>query len=180
MDKDDIQIMDVEDYKGNEQTQFSHQALVMRAMVKALEYGCREMHDGYNEVIEDNKGNKKVIYKEDTKLAFIESVKTCMMVMACDFDEVFNNEHAEIMKGLEEAEKHYTESQNKFYDDMDYEDEKKFKKTIGEVNPNYLNKSLPYYYEYTAFLVDAYRKIYAELSKLTKRLDFYQEEEWTA
>jgi len=64
MEKDEIEIMDVEDYKGNEQTQFSHQALVMRAMVKALEYGCREMHDGYNEVIEDHKGNKKLFIKK--------------------------------------------------------------------------------------------------------------------
>jgi len=55
------------------------------------------------------------------------------MVMACDFDETFENEQKEIMKGLEEAEEYYTKAQNKFYEEMDYEEEKKFKKQLEKL-----------------------------------------------
>ena len=86
-DNPDLEIGDVESYSGGGKDQaFSHQVLVMLAMKKCVEYGTMEQTPGVYLTEVDNKGRTKVTYKQDTRRAFIESVRTLKMIMICDFD----------------------------------------------------------------------------------------------
>ncbi|HEA46610.1 MAG TPA: hypothetical protein ENH99_02405 [Candidatus Pacearchaeota archaeon] len=188
MEQDDkIEVMDIEDFRNPEDQQFSHQALVMMAMRKIVEYGCQELVPGYYNTEEDNKGKVKIIYKQDTRKAFIESVRTLRMIMICDFD----TEAKKILKLNKESDQDpdnnlmdKIKARKKFWIDQQQTDWNKLSQ--GQKNQmiqqgkgimeGYFNMDLPYFQNYFLEELEIYRDIFEELTELTSRLKFYKQE----
>ena len=171
-----VTIENVEDFRGEGDMKFSHQSLVMKAMNKTIELGCKELKEGfldYNAV--DNKGNTKPVYSEDTRRTFIESIKTCEMVMICDYDSEATDNINAIHKKIEDKRKELLQQQQTFYESRNHEFRKKYPTDF-----NFFNVSFPYYNFYLEKQIDFYREIFAELSLLTKRIGFYEEGEFHA
>jgi len=166
-----VTIENVEDFRGEGDMKFSHQALVMKAMNKVIELGCKELKEGfmdYNAV--DKKGNTKPIYSEDTRRTFIESIKTCEMVMVCDYDEDAITNINKIHNKIIEKRIELLQQQRNFYESRNFDFKKKYPTDI-----NYFNMEFPYYNFFLEAQIDFYREIFAELSLLTKRIGFYEE-----
>jgi len=166
-----VTIENVEDFRGEGDMKFSHQALVMKAMNKAIELGSKELKEGYiNQSQTDNKGNLKPIYTEDTRRTFIESVKTCEMVMICDYDEDAITNIDKIHKRIIDKRIELLKQQQNFYESRNFDFKKKYPTDFS-----YFNMDFPYYNFYLESQIDFYREIFAELSLLTKRIGFYEE-----
>lgn len=176
--KEGLEIEDVEteSYQPEEEMQFSHQALVMRAMQKCLEAGCKEKRAGYFNAKTDKFGNVIQTYVEDTRKVFIESVETVEMIMVCDLD-----------KGAKERIKKLQGEFKKAFDKLceeelkDWENSPQTIRTLRWKNEiyyreGYLNPELPYYQNFLEEQIRISRKIFKELTKLTKRLSYYREE----
>jgi len=177
---DDFEVLDVENYKGEKNQQFSHQALVMSVMNNCIKAGSNEMRSGYwNEKL-DRLGNKALSYVPDTRKEFIESVKTAEMIMCCDLDEDAKNKIKKIKEKLKEEYKNLCDEEKKNWQGLHISVKKdRWNRGITFIE-NSLNVNLPYYQEYLEFAVDCYREIFAELTELTKRVGFYEEEVWEA
>lgn len=171
---DDFEIGDVEGFSHKDNA-FSHSVLVMSAMRKGLENGSKEMRRGWFNEKSDPKGNTTKTYIEDTRKAFVETVKTCEMVMASDLDEEAVNELTKLKEGLKSYKKELAK-----LNDASWESLPEYKK-IEYINQG--NKHIKGFLtspilkeEFDKFEIDMYREIFAELTRLTKRLDFYQAE----
>jgi len=166
-----LDIDDVEDFRSEGDRKFSHQSLVMKAMSKVLDLGSKELIEGfldYNSV--DRKGNIKPIYTEDTRRTFIEAVRTCEMVMICDYDETATTNIKEIYGRIESKRLTLLKHQKAFYDSGNYEFKKK-----NPTDLNYFNTKFQYYNHFVEAQIIFYREIFAELSLLTQRIGFYEE-----
>ena len=85
MTEEDNFLIDSENYRAGEENKFNHQVLVMKAMQKCLDLGSVEMVEGYWDTKLDKNGNAAKTYHPDTRRAFIESVKSLMMVTEPDY-----------------------------------------------------------------------------------------------
>jgi len=177
MDSETPEIIDVEDYHPSKEQQFSHQQLVARVMNKCLELGCKEMRAGYFNEKTDRNGDTMKVYIEDTRKAFVEAVETAEMVMVCDFDDSIKNNIKEIREKLEVLYKKLCEEEKKEWTGLKMSvKQQRWAKGIT-YRQECLNIHLPFYQEYIEAEVKAYREIYKELTLLTERKGFY-EEEW--
>lgn len=172
----EIEIGDVESYGMNKDSGFSHQALVMTTMRKALENASKEMKPGWFSNKIDKQGNSIRIYEEDTRQCFISSVEAVLMVMECDLDSEARKELDALIKERENIKK-------KLNDDEDNEWKslipiiKQKLMAVGKGNINgYFNKDKVYYQTYIDECVRIYREIFKVLTKQTFRLDYYQAE----
>lgn len=186
---EEIEILDVENYQSEKNQEFSHQALVMAAMKKVLEYGCQEMIEGYYSTeVNEKSGKTKILYRQDTRKAFIESVKTLRMVMICDFDDeagkkLLPNKEQEkdklpesLITRLNVRKQHWIGEEDKAWNSISDGQQKQLKeKGMGHME-GYFNMQLPYYQQYFLEELEIYREIFEELTKLTKRLKFYARE----
>jgi len=178
MSEDELEVLDVENYKGGKDQQFSHQFLVMKVISRCIETGTKEMRSGYwNEKV-DKFGNKVATYIPDTRKEFIESVKIAEMIMLCDFDDEAIKEIAKIKSWLDEELNHIISTEKKDWDNCSATIKRmRWEKGIF-FQEGSLSIHLPYYQDYIEVEITAYRKILGELNKLTKRLGFYEEEAW--
>jgi len=175
-EKNNIEIGDVEDFRGDSDGKFSHQTLVMKAMSKALDLGSKELIEGfYDENQKDNRGNTKVVYSEDTRRSFIEAVKNCEMVMICDHDSDATKNIKAIYTKIAEKRKQLLKYQKEYYDNAPYD--------FQQSNPtdvHFFNIKFQYYNYFIEAQVDFYREIFKELTLLTKRIGFYEAEQFEA
>jgi len=176
----EIEIGDVEHYIGEKDQTFSHKELVMRAMRKCLEAGCREMMAGWFNQKMDKRGNVAMIYIEDTRKVFIESIETARMFMSCDMDKKAKDEIKKIEENLEKKFKELCGDEEKDWESAPNAVEQHRWKQGIFFRKEHLSTAFPYYQEYINEEVKAYRKIFEELTNLTRRLDFYKEEEFEA
>jgi hypothetical protein len=173
---EDFEIGDVESYGTNKDSGFSHQGLVMIALRKALENGSKEMKPGWIQNKMDRSGNMIRTYVDDTRKAFIESVESCLDVIECDIDEEARTEIKKLLDDLETKNKQLNEAEDKEWNMMPKNIKIKLtEQGKGNIN-GYFNKEKIYYQMYLEESIKTYRKILRELSKLTKRLDFYKAE----
>lgn len=178
MEENSIEIKDVENFRGKTDDKFSHQQLVMSSMKRVIDIGTHELYEGFNETIEDKYGNKKIIYKENTKKAFIEAIETCEMVMSCDLDEEAEDNIKKIKDSLEEERTKLLKEQIEWFNKLP-ENTKIFYGKIM-ITSRAFNSNLPHYYQFQEFQIKKYREIFSELTKLTKRLDFFASEDFEA
>lgn len=167
-----LEIGDVENFKNPGELIFSHQSLVMKSMNRVVEIAGHELHQGFNETLETRNGLKQ-IYRESTQESFIEAVKTCEMVMACDLDETAKEKIKSIKENLSEKRKELLKQQWEWWNKMSNEK----RKNIAVLENAFISKT-PMYVRYTKFEIDAHREIFAELTMLTKRLDFFASEDF--
>jgi len=170
----DFEIGDVEGFSHKDNS-FSHSILVMVAMRKVLDTGSKEMRSGWFNEKFDKKGGVIKTYIEDTRKAFIESVKTCEMIMACDLDKQGEDKlkgiKLSLNEYLSELKKLNTNSWDTLPDYKKLEYQKDGVKHIKGFLTSPLLKE-----EYIKYEIDMYREIFSELNRLTRRLDFYREE----
>lgn len=175
---DDFQIIDPEDYRGDQNQEFSHQALVMKSMKRVLELGGHELADGINETSYDRKNNTtKVIYKEDTKKAFINAIKMCVAVMSRDFDDDANTNIEALFENIEEKRKEILNMQWKWWTSFNKKQQEESKLNIVQ---GFLHKDLGFYKMMMDYELDRYFGIFEELNKLTRRIDDYQTTDFEA
>lgn len=177
-ENDTLEILDTENYKGGKDQMFSHQSLVMRIMNKCIEAGAKEMRAGYYNEKYDKFGNKILIYNPDTRKELIESIKTCQMIMVCDLDDTAKENIKKIKEKLDKEFKDLCESEK-----TDWENSSVSIKRYRWGNGIFYQKSslnikLSYYQDYIDFEIDCYREIFSELTELTKRVDFYQTQDY--
>lgn len=170
-EEDDIILLDEETSRSVD-IKFSHETLVMKSLNICIDKGSCEMTEGYNILVTDNKGKKKVVYHEDTRLAFIESVRILKSIMICDFDKKAKKN----IKKLEDEER-------KCYEDRIKEQKEFFKANSRRImqenkniiiDSNSLNKRYPFYEFFLGDRLRIHREMLEELSKLTGRLGFYK------
>jgi hypothetical protein len=161
---------------------FSHEVLIMAAMNKVIEYGCQELVAGYYNTETDDKGKTKIVYKQDTRKAFIESIRTLRLLMLCDFDEIakkklmFSDEEEDksLINKLENRKKFYLEQQTEWWESLN-DGQRANAQNIGQgVIEEYFNINLPFYHQYFLEELEIYREIFGELNLLTKRLNFFK------
>jgi len=177
MEEPDIQIGDTESYRSDKDLVYSHQSLIMKGKVRVLELGGHELCEGVNETIFDPmRKTTKVIYKEDTKRAFINAIKMTQAVMACDYDSIAE----ENIKALELIIENKLKECLRRQLDLWNKASQKQQKSISFFQKDLLHKELPFYNEFINFEIKVYIEIFTELNKLAQRNDFYSAEMFEA
>ena len=168
----DIEILDVEDYRGEKNMEFSHQSLVMKAMKRVLELGGHELADGINETSFDRQNNTtKVIYKEDTKKAFVNAIKMCVAVMSRDCDKEAEDNIEAIFVDIDIKKEELKTAQWNWWLSLNPKERSNSKLTVLK---KFLHKDLPFDKEFRTYEIDCYFTIFEELNKLTSRIQDYQ------
>ena len=172
-----IEIADVENYRGDKLQVFNHQILVMEVLRRVNEAGSHELRPGWiNEKMSPN-GNVTKSYVEDTRKKFIECIQTAMMTMACDYDNEARNYIKRCLKELKEEKERLLKAQWKWYIHL----APKYKiEYTGSISQVAFNRDLGWCLKYIEVEVECYRAIGEELNSLTKRLDFYQTADFEA
>jgi len=173
----DIEIADVENYRGDKFQVFNHQILVMEALRKANEAGSHELRSGWFNEKMDSRGNVVTAYIEDTRKKFIECVKTSICVMTCDFDDEAKTFIESCENELEESRDELLKEQWDWYSGLPPKLKMMWN---GKIIKPFFNVELGWFLKYIELEVECYREILKALHSLTKRLDFYQEEEFEA
>lgn len=165
----DIQFIDTENFH-EENTVFNHQTLVMTRLNCALEAGSHELRSGWFNESTDKLGNVKRVYIEDTRMKFIESVKSCQNVMECDYDEEARKIIEEYEEELLELKENLLEDQWKWYTSLRPNNRQGIR-----LNKDTFHFDMVWYAKYLEYRIEWARAVLTELNKLTKRLRFYQE-----
>lgn len=174
-----FEIGDVEGYQ-NEIPVFNHQQLVMKAHMKVIEAGSKELRQGMQEQHCDAQGNKFLHITEDTRKTFVDSVKSCMMTMACDLDEEADKNIREALEDLSKRKKELVLEEENEWTRMDSLTQRKWKEKNWHYIKGYLHNQKRFWQVYLDYEADIYREIFAELTKLTKRLNYYKSEDFEA
>jgi len=183
----DFVIEDVEDFRHEKDIEFSHQALVMIAMKKAIEFGTMEQVQGiYLEDVDRKTGATKITYRQDVRKAFIESVRTAKMIMICDFDDdakkkingYDDEETKKRVEGLiEKVNRRKIEligKQEKWWEDMKQQERNNHIRAGVKIIKDHFSTDLPFMHTYLLEELEIYREIFEELTLLTKRVGFYK------
>lgn len=180
VDKDkneDYEVVDTENYMGaTGNIGFSHEVLVMTSMLKVIEIGKMEMKAGYFNTRVDRQGNVHRQYIDDTRKSFIEAVKNVLMVMSPDIDDEANKNLKKLFEKDRNAYQRLCNEEEDYWNKMLIERKRTFINQGIYYREGYLNKELPFSQEYIEIQVDIYRDIFSELSKLTKRLNYFKVE----
>lgn len=173
---DDFEIIDPESsYYGNDK-KFSHQTLLMSSLSKCIEAGSTEMRAGFVNKKTDKHGNLVVSYVEDTRLRFIESVKTLKTLGSCYFDEEANKFINNKLRELELRKQQLLQEQSLFWNSLNGSQKLKAAQEGHQVVEGYLNKNLPFWKIFIDEEVQCYRDIFEEINKLSMRKNFFEEE----
>jgi len=177
-EKHNIEIGDIENY-SSDNGEYSHSTHLDICIKKCIVAGCKELCEGYNETNVDNKGNIKVIYKEDTRKAFIESIKTCKMIMACDFDKKAKKEIKNLLESIKKGQSKFLEMQTTYWENLGYNIQQTLLKRIGiPPAPSCFHKGLDFWNLFIEYELNIYREIFEELLFLSKRLNHFKAEDF--
>ena len=182
--EEDLELGDIEEYRSGYDRKFSHQALIMQCMARVNELGGHELVEGaYSQTFDPKKNIMRIVYKEDTKKAFIEAVKTTKSNMICDLDEEGAENIKQILTNLKKRKEELMKEQITFWTELGEEGQyalaKRFNSNIV-VSEKQFSNALPQLYEYKEEEIETYREIHEELVLQTSRIDFYQGEDFEA
>ncbi len=188
----EFEIEDIEDFSHSKDVEFSHQALVMTAMRKAIEYGTMEQVQGvYLEGVDGKTGNIKVTYRQDIRKAFIESVRTAKMIMICDFDEDakknilgYKDDKGKHVEGLidkiKERKIGLIGEQETWWEGLKESQRNIYVRRGVTLIKGHFAIDLPFMQTYLFEELEFYREMLEELTLLTKRLKFYKTKTYEA
>ena len=173
---DDFEIGDVESYGNPKDNGFSHQQLIMKTMSKALENAAKEMMMGWFETKQDKNGNVTRTYHEDTRLSFIQSVEAVLMAIECDLDDISRKEINELMETLEKKKTELLDSEEKEWSYLNPMIKMKLNENGKGFIKGYFNRDKRFSQLFIEEKVRIYGEIMKSISKLTQRLEFYQQQ----
>lgn len=175
----DIEIGDVESYRSDKLHLFNHQALVMESLRRCAESGSHEMKNGWFNEKKDRFGNVVKVYVEDTQEKFSETVAITASVMSCDFDDDAEKKIKALEEKLIAKRKELLAGQWKWWSTLNSLQRGKFEEKGMGVIQGMFNFNLVFYKTLVQIKVEIHRAIFKELNLLTKRIDFYQQEDFT-
>ena len=175
----DAEVIDTENYTGTSDSQFSHEALIMRVLNKCMEAGCREMRSGWFNQKVDKNGNTILQYIDDTRKQFIESVKSAETMMICDFDEPAKTKISEQKNKIKEKYSKLCDEEMNYWNNLPRIMLNKLVDKGISYRKEKLNRNLDFFQDYIEFEVEIHREILKELILLTERKGFYKIEDYT-
>jgi len=175
----DFEVLEPKDYTGKKDEIYSHSSLVMSALKRAMENRSKEMRDGYYNIKFDKFGNAHRVWIPDSRLEFIESVESLMMIQKRDFDSIINGKLNKIRKQLNEKYANYCKLEKQYWEELDARIIKQYNSEgTYQMEGMLSERHLPYWKMYVRDKVDTYTKIVSLIQQLIKRLGDYQEEEY--
>jgi len=171
----DLEIADTDSYGLSKSESFSHSALVMLSLKKCAELGSKELRTGWFNEKTDRQGNTIRTYIDDTRKSFIESVKSLLMIVACDIDTTAKTKIETLQQSITDKKKEYIKKLDSSWSEI-AEDSRAIHNLQQQGHLPGLLDHPAYQMAFINFEVDVCRDIVAEVSKLTKRLDFYKGE----
>lgn len=166
-------IIEPEEWRNPEESGFNHQVLVMAAMRKCLDLGSKEMREGYFNEKMDKNGNVSRAYVEDTRKAFIEAVKSLMMIVACDYDEEAKEKVNSLIKKIEDRKQYWLDEEWNWWSKLSMQQQRQLAQEGKQVVQGFFNRKLNFDNLFFEEETQLYREICTEINKLTYRLDFY-------
>jgi hypothetical protein len=171
----DFEIGDVESYSSKKEN-FSHSNLIMKCLNRCADTGSVEMVEGRVDHRKDKSGNYVAVHVPDTRLTFIEAVKTCKNFMICDFDNQATNNIKQLLKRIAELKKYWIGQEHNWFNSLSWnEQQHQMKIGLGIMKESF-NLKNQFHNHFVTAQVDIYRDILEELTLLTQRKDFYAEE----
>ena len=180
MGEDDIEIKEPGEYNYNKEEVYSHSSLVMAALKDCKDKRSKEMRDGYWNTKFDKLGNAHRVWVPDSRLEFIESVESLMMIQERDFDDEAEKEINKIKEEAKELSLNYYRMEEQEWARMPHDRKLHLLKKGSYFRPGLLSEDLPYRFEFIREKVPYYTKIVSEIQKLIKRMGDYKEEIWEA
>ena len=169
-DNNDFEIGDVENYISEKDQAYNHGILVMASSRKVIDAGSKELRPGWWNKKLDRNGLMQEIYHEDTRKAYISSVKQLKAIMNCDFDEEAKRVIAQLLKDIEDKKQEYVNIEKTSWEKLDWNEKNRKRYIPTLLTDEVLRDAL------TDFQLDKYIEIFCELNNLAKRLDFYKAE----
>jgi hypothetical protein len=175
--EDGSDIGSVENLRSGDQ-QFSHQALVRNALNKCFD---RLSQEGKSGILEEVRiGNTvKIVHKPDARLEAFNSIDGAIAIMSCDFDDEANQKIDALLNQIVDTQNKWIKIQQGHFAPLSYESKQNVIKEYG-CNPSlpFLQKvgNIDYNDLYLNDCVHLYMRIFKELNRLTKRIDFYKGE----
>jgi hypothetical protein len=166
-------VIEPDGWRSPEEQAFSHQALVMTSIKRCLELGSKEMREGWWDEKVDRMGNVRRIYNEDTRKAFIESVKSLLMVVECDFDEEAKTKIEEQKRLLKIKKEYWLNQEWIWWCSLNPLQKQQCLKEGKNVSKGFFNKKLDFDNYFFEDELMCYRTICTEVNNLSMRLDFY-------
>lgn len=176
--KEELQILDMDNYRGDKPQTYNHQQLIMKAMNKVLEAGAKELREGWWEEKMDRNGNLLKTYNTDTRKEFISSVKTLLMLMERDYDDEAIKNLNKLFILLNSKKKYWLEQEWLWWTSLNPSQQSQLAKEGKAVSKGFFNQKLNFDNMYFEEEVEIYREIATEINKLIKRLGDYEEIEW--
>lgn len=170
---EDGDIIEPDEWRNPENQVFNHQVLVMNGIKKCLELGSKEMREGFFNEKSDKHGNVQRVYIEDTRKAFIESVKSLMMVVECDFDQEAKDKIQKLKDQIEERRKYWLNEEWNWWNSLNFSQQKQYSLEGKSVMKGFFNRRLNFDNLFFEEETQIYRNICTEINNLTSRLDFY-------
>lgn len=172
---DETQFIDAEDHSYLQRDQqFSHQALVMDCMRKCVEAGSHELRSGWWNRKVDKMGNVTMQYIEDTRLKFVESVRSCQMVMVCDYDPEAERKIKFLNDKLRKKKIELLREQWTWFSSLNPHQRMNVEKQYGKTIPKAFNENFSWWTIFVHYELRIHRKIFEELTRLSKRVGFYE------
>jgi len=178
MAEDDFEILEPKDYTGKKDESYSHPALVMTALRKAIENGSKEMREGYWNTKFDRMGNAHRVWVPDSRKELIETVESLKMIQERDLDDEATEKIKKIEDGLKEKYKKYCDLEKNDWNKAAFVLKQEWNKKGDYPREGMLSKSLPYAFEYIEDQVKAAREIVSIIQQQIKRIGDYGEEIW--
>lgn len=166
-------VIEPDEWRNPEEQAFNHQSLVMSAMKKCLELGSKELREGWWDEKLDKYGNVIRAYHEDTRKSFIESVRSLMMVVNCDFDDVAKTNINNLIERIKERKEYWLNEEWRWWCSLKPQEKEYFLRMGKNVVKGFFNKKNDFDNYFFEEELNLYREICTEINNLTYRLDFY-------
>lgn len=166
-------IVEPDEWQNPEEQVFNHQVLIMNAIKKCLELGSKEMREGWWDEHIDKNGNVRRRYNSDTRKDFMESVKSLMMVAACDYDEDATKNINAALAQIDVRRKYWMDEEWKWWLSLTPMQKGQLVREGKQVSQGFFNSKLPFDNFFFEDELNLYRTICTEINHLSKRLDFY-------
>lgn len=92
-------------FRYGEKAEITHEQLILQAMKHCMEEGSKEMRGGYTKEKTNAQGKTEVIYVDDQRKVYIQSIMSLHDIMIPKFDKKFREDELIFDKSIDEIKK---------------------------------------------------------------------------